>query len=67
MMADVARVEKEVQSLSPAELAQFRKWFAKYDAANWDEQLEQDVKSGKLNDLRAEALEEHAKGATREL
>jgi hypothetical protein len=48
-------------------LADFRKWFASYDAAVWDQQFERDVKAGKLDALRDEALAEHATQKTRDL
>jgi hypothetical protein len=35
-MGKVAKIEDEVQALSPAELAQFRPWFLEYDWAAWD-------------------------------
>lgn len=66
-MSKVERIEKEVEGLSPAELADFRKWFISYDAARWDQQLERDVKAGKLGFLRDEAIAEHAAGGTKEL
>lgn len=46
------------------DLARFRKWFAEYDAAAWDRQLEQDVKAGRLDALGREALREHRAGRT---
>lgn len=35
-MSDVKSIEKAVESLPPAELAEFRQWFAEFDAAAWD-------------------------------
>ncbi len=66
-MSKIERIEKEVQGLSPDELADFRKWFTSYDSALWDQQLERDVKAGNLNGLRDEAIAEHASGGTKEL
>ncbi|MGH8936229.1 MAG: hypothetical protein ACRDXD_08220 [Acidimicrobiia bacterium] len=66
-MSRVENVEKAVQGLSPEELAEFRDWFADYDWAVWDQQLERDVKAGKLEALADEALEEHASGDTEPL
>lgn len=58
-MTKLQRIEQDVENLSPEELATFRKWFHSYDAALWDQQLDRDVKSGKLDKLRDEALAEH--------
>lgn len=66
-MTRLERIEKDVQRLSPDELADFRKWFTAYDAAFWDQKLERDVQAGKLDRLRDEAIAEHATQRTREL
>jgi hypothetical protein len=66
-MSKLEQIEQEVQGLSPNELADFRKWFTSYDSALWDQQLERDVKAGKLDGLRDEATAEHASIRTREL
>ena len=63
----VERLEKKVQSLSPQELAEFRAWFIEVDARVWDEQIEADLKAGKLDGLIAEALAEYKAGKAREL
>lgn len=66
-MTKLQRIENDIESLSPVEFAAFRKWFQFYDAAVWDQQLELDVNSGKLDKLRDEALAEHEAKRTREL
>jgi len=43
------------------------RWFAEFDAAAWDRQLELDVKAGKLDTLADEALRDHAAGKSTEL
>jgi hypothetical protein len=55
-------LEKQIQQLSPAELAEFRRWFAEFDAHLWDRQLEADAKAGKLDSLAEKALRAHAAG-----
>lgn len=55
-MSTIAEIENAVRQLSAADLAAFRRWFAEYDAENWDRQFESDVKAGKLDWLREEAL-----------
>jgi hypothetical protein len=66
-MTKVEALEREVQNLTPDELAAFRDWFAEYDWAAWDRQLERDVAAGKLDTLAAEALAEYERGETREI
>lgn len=63
-MDRVEKIESEVESLSPGELANFRDWFLEHDWAAWDQQLEKDVAAGKLDALADEALRDHAAGRT---
>ncbi len=66
-MGNVKSIEKAVELLPPSELAEFRRWFAEFDAAAWDKQIEQDAASGKLDGLAAEALADYRAGSAREL
>ncbi|MBF6568030.1 MAG: hypothetical protein IVW54_04040 [Candidatus Binataceae bacterium] len=59
-MSKLEALEKRVSGLSAEELAQFRQWFAGFDAAAWDRQIERDVTAGKLDALADEALRDHA-------
>lgn len=63
-MGKVEKIEHEIQALSPEELAQFRAWFLEYDWAIWDHQIERDAEAGRLDDLAARALRDHAAGKT---
>lgn len=65
-MGNVKSIEKAVEALPPAELAEFRRWFAEFDAAAWDREIEQDALNGKLDRLAAEAAEDFASGTPRE-
>jgi hypothetical protein len=47
-----------IQVLSSEELAQFRAWFLEY--GSWDRQIERDVEAGRLDDVAARALRDHA-------
>ena len=66
-MGNVKSIEKAVESLPPADLAEFRRWFAEFDATAWDKQIEQDAASGKFDGLAAEALADYRSGLSREL
>ena len=50
-MTRVQRLEREIEELTPSELAAFRKWFQDYDAAQWDKQIERDAATGKFDRL----------------
>ena len=58
-MGNVKSIETAVESLPPMELAEFRRWFAEFDGAAWDKQIEHDAASGKLDSLAAEALADY--------
>ncbi len=66
-MSRVEAIEQEVQKLSPRELADFREWFARFDADAWDRKLEADVGAGKLDAFAERALADHKAGRSREL
>ena len=66
-MGNIKSIEKAIEALPPAELAEFRRWFAEFDAAAWDRQLEQDAAAGKLDQLANEALADFHAGSAREL
>ena len=54
-MSDVKDLENAVKALHPQDLAEFRRWFAEFDLAAWDEKIETDLSSGKLDALLAAA------------
>ncbi|MGO9264687.1 MAG: hypothetical protein ACLQBA_07340 [Candidatus Binataceae bacterium] len=65
-MSKLEALEKRVSALSAEELAEFRRWFAEFDAAAWDRQIARDVKAGKLDTLADEALSDHVGGKSTE-
>ena len=66
-MGKVKDLETQIQELTPAELAAFRKWFTKFDADNWDREFEADVRAGKLDALAERALHDHRAGRSTKL
>jgi hypothetical protein len=64
---DVKALEDAVRALGPTDLAEFRSWFAEFDAAAWDRQLEADLAAGKLAALLAEAEDDCGGGSARPL
>ena len=65
-MTKIEDIEKAVERLSPEELAKFRAWFAEFDERVFDEKIERDAKSGKLDKLMAEARANHEAGRREE-
>ena len=64
-MDTVKLIEDAVQALPRSELAEFRSWFAEFDAVAWDQQLASDAAAGKLNALAAEALADYEASSPR--
>lgn len=63
-MGKVEKIEQKIKGLAPEEMAKFREWFAEFDAAAWEHQLEADIRSGKLDVLADQALNAHTAGKT---
>ena len=61
-MRAIEEIEDAVRGLSSTELAAFRAWFADFDAAAWDHQIEEDVAAGRLDLLADEALNDLREG-----
>lgn len=66
-MPNVADIESAVARLSPADLAEFRAWFAKFDPAQWDTQMERDASNGRLDPFADEAIEDLRAGRATDL
>ena len=66
-MTSVEQITTAVRRLPRNDLARFRKWFAEYDAALWDRQLEHDVAEGRLDALAREALKDLRAGRCTDL
>jgi hypothetical protein len=64
-MSTIQEIERAVSDLPPEELSRFRAWFLEFDAQVWDEQLESDVASGRLQALADEARADLRAGRTR--
>jgi len=60
-------IKNAVVSLPLHEYRQFRDWFLERDWAQWDQQIHADSKSGKLDFLVEEAMDEKSRGKLRDL
>jgi hypothetical protein len=61
LMSTIEAIENAIEKLSPHDLIKFRRWFQDFDASSWDEQIELDAASGKLDAVRDAALNESMK------
>lgn len=66
-MISVQEIEHAIQQLPKHDLVELRRWFIEFDEALWDEQIERDAITGKLDALAAEALAEYHSGKVTEL
>jgi len=66
-MQTVKEIQSAVSQLPLDELASFRDWFDEFDAKVWDKKFEEDVKSGKLDQLANQALADFRDGKCKEL
>jgi|SRR5262249_11035116 len=66
-MTKVEELEMAVASLSEEEYCEFRRWFLERDWEQWDGQIEEDSRAGKLDFLIKEALEAKREGKLKEL
>ena len=63
----ITELEQAVIQLSEEELVRFREWFDEYFADMWDKQIEEDAKTGRLDQLLAEVDEEYKAGLSKPL
>jgi hypothetical protein len=67
IMTTVEDIEKAVTKLPADQLAEFRVWFEEFQAARFDEKIEQDAKAGRLDRLADQAVADFRAGRAREL
>ena len=66
-MTKLEELERAVTSLTAEEYREFRQWFLERDWEQWDQQIEEDARAGKLDFLIREALEAKQQGKLPEL
>jgi len=60
-------LEEEIKKLSPEEMAQLRDWLLERDAEQWDQEIERDAASGRLDQVFKKSLADHRAGKSREI
>jgi hypothetical protein len=63
----VEEIERAIVKLSKKDRAKLLAWLAEMDSAEWDRQIEADIKAGKFDKLAEKALAEHKAGLSRKL
>ncbi|WDN87885.1 hypothetical protein BuS5_02733 [Desulfosarcina sp. BuS5] len=63
----VQQIKKEIAELPEVQLKEFRSWFEKFDASEWDRQFEKDVASGELDGIANKAVSDFMKGNFKKL
>ncbi|MBI5207527.1 MAG: hypothetical protein HY934_07020 [Candidatus Firestonebacteria bacterium] len=61
-MNTVKEIEKAITMLPKYDFSILREWFDEFEAKKWDEQIENDVKSGKLDKLAKKAMQDYHVG-----
>lgn len=67
MLQTVEEIEKAIINLPKGELARLRKWYNEFEARVWDQEFENDAKSGKLDRLAEKAISDFKSGRCSEL
>ncbi|MDW8345006.1 MAG: hypothetical protein RMM51_11015 [Verrucomicrobiae bacterium] len=65
-MTKLEQIEAEIAKLTPQEAQQLAKWLEEYLAREWDKQIEQDAKAGRLDFLFEDADAERKAGTLRD-
>jgi len=63
----VKQIEKAITRLPAEELAELMHWLEDYHAQVWEERIDQDLETGRLDRLLAEVDEEYNVGPTQPL
>jgi predicted NACHT family NTPase len=63
----VQEIELAISQLKPEEFNQLENWLAEFKSEQWDKQIEEDAKAGRLDHLIRQAKEQNRKGLTRPL
>lgn len=66
-MMSVEEIKAEIKALPHQEYMRLVRWLSERDWVEWDEELERDSASGKLDFLIEEALDEKKRGKLGEL
>jgi hypothetical protein len=63
----VEQLEKAIEELPRDELARLATWFAEYQAQQWDRQIEEDQRAGRLDHVIQRVRDDIASGRSKPL
>jgi hypothetical protein len=66
-VSTVSEIQEAITRLSAAEQRHLANWFEEALEEAWDNQIEEDIKAGRLNDLTAQAEADIAAGRVKPL
>lgn len=66
-MTKVEQLQAEIASLSPEDARRVAQWLEEFLSDQWDKQIEEDAKAGRLDALTEQALREIDAGETQPL
>ena len=66
-MTGVTELQKAILDLSETEYTELRRWLRDQDWERWEREFDEDVRTGRLDALAADALRAKAKGDVRAL
>ena len=66
-MTRLEKIEQEIAALGEGDRRKLARWFAEFLADSWDAEIEQDVKSGRLDKLIDDARRDIAEGKIKPL
>ena len=66
-MRKVEQIEQQIRELTAGEFSELRDWVLDQDWKAWDAQIETDARSGKFDQIIAEAEADYKTGRTRPL
>ncbi len=66
-MTKLQMLEEEIKKLSPEEIAQLRDWLLERDAEQWDQEIERDAASGRLDRVFEKSVADHRAGKSRKI
>ena len=61
-MIALQELKNEVKNLPKQDFNQFRNWFLDYENNKWDKEIEEDIYSGKLDDIMNNAKKDFKNG-----
>jgi len=66
-MSKVEQIQAEIAKLPPQDARQVAQWLEEFLSDQWDKQIEEDARSGRLDKLTGQALREIEAGETQPL